>query len=754
MKTKKHWLKKILSVSFCAAVLGAGAAFLPAVIPGMGQAQEAAAYSYYYNGDFEFVGGDEYDIVILSGYDGSSSTINIPSSVNGYIVTAISENVFRYNDYIQNVTIPNTVIKIYDKAFYYCDNLKTVRIPSSVQEIESNVFTNSDNVKLIVDKGSYAEKYAKSNGIKYSYSSLSGIKLDRYSATLGISESITLKATASPAGASLGTLTWSSSNSSVVSVSNGRITAKKTGSANITVKTQNGKTATCKVTVKSAPSKVTITKSNLTIGAGEKYTLGSGINNGAGCATRTFRTSNSSIVKMTRTNWQGDFVGVKPGTAYVTVRTYNGKEATCKVTVKAAPTKVTITKGILEMGVGEKYTLGSGINNGSAAAQRTFRTSNNSIVKLTRTSWQGDMVAVKPGTAYVTVRIYNGKEATCKVTVKSAPGKVSLNKGAVTLGVGETYKLSAVLPSNTASAKRTFRSSNNNIVKMTKTDWEGQFKAMKVGTVYVTVRTYNGKEASCKVTVKAAPSKVSLSKTSLTLYVGDTYKLSASVPANSAAASRTFRSSNNNIVKMTKTDWEGQFKAVKAGTAYVTVRTYNGKEASCKVTVINKPAPKPTTSYSSFDRVKNLIQSKGISSNGELFIGKNINYDSGEYFTSLTYDSYENKIRIGTIFESYSAGGKVYTVITIGSDMKTASVKTNLVDSYSDDILCAATTTIYPPSYTEYTSSTFSISPGYMATTEIANLCGDTIRLTLDAASLLLKEYGYNISDLGFKYYG
>ena len=120
---------------------------------------------------------------------------------------------------------------------------------------------------------------------------------------------------------------------------------------------------------------------------------------------------------MTRTDWNGVFVGVKPGVAYITVRTYNGKESTCKVTVKNAPDKITISKGTVTIGVGESYTVGSGVNDGAGCAARTFRTSNSSVVKMTKTNWTGEFKAVKKGVAYVTVRTYNGLEKSCKITV-------------------------------------------------------------------------------------------------------------------------------------------------------------------------------------------------------------------------------------------------------------------------------------------------------------------------------------------------
>ena len=243
------------------------------------------------------------------------------------------------------------------------------------------------------------------------------VRLNKTSLTLGKGESLTITGTVEPANSLNSKLTWTTSNSSVATVSNGTIKARGTGTATITAKTSNGKTATCKVTVKSAPSKITLTKGILTIGVGEKYSLGSSVNDGAGCATRTYRTSNSSVVKMTKTNWTGDFVGVKPGVAYVTVRSYNGKEHSCKVTVKPAPKSVTISKKTLTMKVGQTATLSCWTNDGAGCAKRTFRTSNSSIVKMTKTNWTGSFKAMKPGVAWVTVRTYNGKESSCKVTV-------------------------------------------------------------------------------------------------------------------------------------------------------------------------------------------------------------------------------------------------------------------------------------------------------------------------------------------------
>ena len=245
------------------------------------------------------------------------------------------------------------------------------------------------------------------------------------------------------------------------------------------------------------------------------------------------------------------------------------------VTVSAA-SSLTLSKGQMSLGLGETVKL-------TANQNVKWRTS---ATKILTVDQKGNVKAAGMGTAWITAKNSSGQEKSCKITVKKAPTWVSISKGTLTLGVGEEYTLSAGIASDAACAKRTFRTSNSSIVKMTKTDWTGSFKAVRPGTAWVTVRTYNGKEASCKITVKKAPTWVSISKKSMTMNVGQTATLSASVASDAGCAHRTFRTSNSSIVKMTKTDWTGSFKAVKPGTAWVTVRTYNGKEASCKITVV------------------------------------------------------------------------------------------------------------------------------------------------------------------------
>ena len=163
---------------------------------------------------------------------------------------------------------------------------------------------------------------------------VTGVSLNKTSLSFtGTGSSQTLTATVSPSNATNKTLTWSSSNTSVATVSNGVVKAVGFGTATITAKSNNGKTVSCSVTVNPiAVTGVSLNKSSLNfIGTGSSQTLTATVSpSNATNKTLTWSSSNTSVATVSN----GVVKAVGFGTATITAKSNNGKTAAVKVTVE------------------------------------------------------------------------------------------------------------------------------------------------------------------------------------------------------------------------------------------------------------------------------------------------------------------------------------------------------------------------------------------------------------------------------------
>lgn len=154
------------------------------------------------------------------------------------------------------------------------------------------------------------------------------VALSESKVTLGVGEKLTLKPSTTPQY-TLDKFTWTSSNPKVCTVnSKGQITALKKGTATITVKTTKGKTATCKVTVKSPATAIKLNYTKRTVKVGQEVIVKATVTGYGGKLTWSSSNSCASVDE------NGNITALKKGTAIITVKTYNGKTASLTLTIK------------------------------------------------------------------------------------------------------------------------------------------------------------------------------------------------------------------------------------------------------------------------------------------------------------------------------------------------------------------------------------------------------------------------------------
>ena len=162
------------------------------------------------------------------------------------------------------------------------------------------------------------------------------IVIEQGDMTLREGESVNLSAKVLPDNASDNTISWSSSNESIVMVSsNGKVMALSLGKAIITAKSgDKSDFITITVEAKVIPvSGVSLDKTQLTIKVGESETLTPTITPEDATNKKASWTSSNDRVATVE---DGKVVGVEPGSVTITVTTEDGaKTAECPVTVKS-----------------------------------------------------------------------------------------------------------------------------------------------------------------------------------------------------------------------------------------------------------------------------------------------------------------------------------------------------------------------------------------------------------------------------------
>jgi uncharacterized protein YjdB len=294
---------------------------------------------------------------------------------------------------------------------------------------DSVTWTSSNQNVALVDS------YGRVSGLKPGSATVTGLGADGQTLTVGVrviprvttvvtplrsmsltrGTKITVRASAMGDGADKATLRWTSSTPSVVSVTaKGRVTAKKAGTARLTVTAENGVKTTVKVTVVTKSTRLTQirTTPKKTLWVGQEWQAAvtpkpvSATN-----LTPRFTSSRPSVISV---DAAGRTKAKKAGRATITVRAGSVK-ASFTVRVKARTVaQVTVNPTAASLKPGSRMRVAATVGPKYAPSDISWISANPAVATVDS---HGMVEARAPGTTVVTAQGKNGKKGTIQITV-------------------------------------------------------------------------------------------------------------------------------------------------------------------------------------------------------------------------------------------------------------------------------------------------------------------------------------------------
>ena len=324
---------------------------------------------------------------------------------------------------------------------------------------------------------------------------VTGITLDKTAVEVEVGKDVTLTASATPAGATLPAITWTSSDETVATVdATGKVTAVKAGTATITA-TAGELTATCTVTVKEA---ALLTNGDLEQGASVAWGGSSYVQNGVGkdgSVGIKFETTTQEgdAAKTPGVYYKGAFNGaLKPNTTYIFSFDYKHEGKGWG--------QLDVVYGGTDWTGWADTILPSNVD----WTRQTFEFTTGAADKMNIKEgweWQVRLVhysnAANWGTASAQFDNFELIEKPKEITATG----ITLDKTTATLEIGADTTLNvSVVPSEAPMPEITWTSSDETVATV---DATGKVTAVKAGTATITA-TAGELTATCTVTVKEA----------------------------------------------------------------------------------------------------------------------------------------------------------------------------------------------------------------------------------------------------------
>ena len=441
---------------------------------------------------------------------------------------------------------------------------------------------------------------------------------------------------------------WASSKPEVVTVNaQGRVSARKAGTAVITATTQSGAAASCRVKVNkpslSLKSAATAyVKSMLTLKATAKPS-----------GAIQWKSSNPKVAKV---NAKGQVTPKKTGITTITA-TCNGVSKKCKVTVRNPSLKLKSKTAILFAGSTYRPDITA-----KPSSKLKWKSSN---AKVATVNQEGEIVGKKAGTATLTASLL-GKKATCQVKVVEDKHKFSRSAVTVMKGKGTTLKLlhlaaneSVYFRFQEGSGALASYSYHGNVCELTGEE-TGTVILQAVYSASMEGQTVTG-VAECKVRI--IDSGIIQQQTSIAVHTSKQLKLKNVGKSGLSITHTAWESSNAKIASVGQ---DGKIKGKASGAARITATvTYSDGTAKAFHTSVKVSNPKLKSSGT----VMTVGKSKRLKLTGTNAFS-NVKWSINKAaLASIGQD--------GTVVSGYNTGKATITVTVDGKKIKHKLTVTN-----------------------------------------------------------------------------
>ncbi|MDR2563983.1 MAG: Ig-like domain-containing protein [Prevotellaceae bacterium] len=419
-----------------------------------------------------------------------------------------------------------------------------------------------------------------------SFPSITGVAVSDNILNLKEGDSYRLGVQIFPQNACGGKLLWTSSNSTVATVSaSGTVKALKEGIADITVRSvEGGFKSSCGVKVEPSPKKsvkgLTLLQTNVHVNLNEETVLKAiTIPEDASDKTIIWTSSNPTAVSI---DAKGKIRGLLCGGASTIVATSrDGKfTASCVLTVGRKLTGLNISAASLSLELNEvKRLTSSPLPEDACNASPKWKSENPTVATVDA---KGNVKGLACGSTTVSVSS-DGVMSQCTVSVGKPVTGVGVSDRTLRLSIGEEKSLTAtVIPATACNKAIKWTSASPEIATV---DASGKVRGTGCGKTTIRVATQESDFAAlCEVEVGKPVSGIRLSDVSVEISVNQEFQLSAEVmPETACNKAISWSSGNIAIASISK---DGRIKGLKCGQTTITARSSEGNHTvTCRLTV-------------------------------------------------------------------------------------------------------------------------------------------------------------------------